>query len=152
MIEHIESPSINGLQGYLQCIKRLCANGYVFGGYSPTSIRKTENSFLFSLVNPAGTAPTKYNVTNPDMAVYNDRKCGPRFGDDDICCWHGDGESCIFFPTSYEDTTGRGVQTFTGGEVKREKLTSSRTEMVDRVYFEIDLLESSDIAELFWSI
>ena len=34
MIEHIESPSINGLQGYLQCIKRLCANGYVFGAVS----------------------------------------------------------------------------------------------------------------------
>jgi hypothetical protein len=31
MIEHIESPSINGLQGYLQCIKRLCTNGYAFG-------------------------------------------------------------------------------------------------------------------------
>ncbi len=106
-----------------------CSNGYVFGGYhsgswtSPPDGKgyygRGENSFLFSLVNPAGTAPTKYNVTNPGLAVYNKSTCGPVFGHDDLVFWnHAGRSSSTFFPHSYEDTTGRGAQTFAGGDVR----------------------------------
>ena len=101
-----------------------CTDGYVFGGYNPGSWKsgwedgRAENAFLFSLVNPADTAPTKYNVTDPDRAVFNSDTGGPVFGWDDICCWDGSDESYIYFPQSYEDTTGRGVQTFTGGDIR----------------------------------
>ena len=56
-------------------------------------------------------------MTNPDKAVFNFSAYGPVFGNLDICCWDYDGKSYIWFPNSYEDTIGRGVQTFTGGEI-----------------------------------
>jgi hypothetical protein len=100
-----------------------CTNGFIFGGYNPVSWASsgkaraaTGNEFLFSLKNPAGAAPAKYPVTPGDVcAVYNDSSCGPTFGNgQDLYCGGGFGGSpFIFFPRSYQDTTGRSRGTFT---------------------------------------
>ena len=57
------------------------------------------------------------------------------FGRKDICCWNDEGKTNIYFPSSYEDTTGRGVQKFTGGEVEVHE------DGDNFVYFVIDRLE-----------
>ncbi len=123
-----------------------CTNGCVFGGYNPWSWTSShgwmrgDNAFLFSLVNPAGTAPTKYNVSNPDEAVYNNSYSGPVFGHWDIYCWQSNGESEICFPMSYEDTPGTGGRvTFTRGE--NCEYVAYGDECYLRVMFVIDRLE-----------
>ena len=130
-----------------------CTKGYVFGGYNPQSwisphpathirnrFEEGRSAFLFSLVNPEGTAPTKYNVTNPDFASYHDGRWGPVFGgnesgDFDISFWNSRRDSSVCFPTSFEDTTGRGIHTFTEGTIKTNSVGTSY------VRFAIDRLE-----------
>ena len=78
-------------------------------------------AFLFSLTNPAGVAPTKYILQDATkIAVCNYQCWGPTFGkygNGDLCCDFDDGyTSYSAFPQSYVDTTGRGIDTFTGSE------------------------------------
>ena len=67
----------------------LCKNekDHIFGGYASISWKsegnncQADSSFLFTLTNIHGTAPTKYpNTKNYDWAVYHRSNFGPTFG------------------------------------------------------------------------
>ena len=96
-------------------------NGYVFGGYNPVSWRShgfgdydiADGAFIFSVVNPAGTEPTKYEKKAGEDGIYQSSSIGPMFRND-LCCWDSRGQSDTWFPESYVDITGRGRATFTG--------------------------------------
>jgi hypothetical protein len=100
-----------------------CTSGYIFGAYAsdPWTSRSTyannTSSFLFSLLNPAGSPPTKYDVTNGPHAQYDNGTYGPTFGGGhDLHIgnqWQGSYSS---FPHSYGDSTRRGNNTFTGAK------------------------------------
>jgi hypothetical protein len=99
-----------------------CTAGYMFGAYTPeqwTSRGKycaAVNSFLFSLLNPVGTPPTKYDVVFGDTeALLDSPTCGPSFGSGNDFHIGDKWLNCEFnFPTSFTDSTGRGSETFTG--------------------------------------
>ena len=105
------------------------SDGFVFGGYSSASWdtqnkhRQWENapdSFIFTISNPHGIQPTQYSLIQPQYAIYHHSGCGPRFGGGNDIGVSSDcntnNKSFTNFPHSYEDTTGKGEETFTGSE------------------------------------
>ena len=105
----------------------LCKNekDNIFGAYA--SISWTSNggfcsangSFLFTLTNIHGIAPTKYpNTKNYDWAVYHGQSYGPIFGGNNdlhICNnYVNDNSSYAKLGYSYPDILGRGNSIFSG--------------------------------------
>jgi len=104
-------------------------NGCIFGGFttvpwSSSHQDKTDASaFIFTLANPHGIKPTKYSILEQAVrfAIAHKRTNGPIFGSvnngrSDIYLHspfntHG---SRIYFPNTYNDTTGKHKFTFTG--------------------------------------
>lgn len=104
--------------------------GNIFGAYTSIGFKtdggngmsyRDDRHFLFTLKNPFGIAPTKFENKFPQTALSYVQSYGPSFGD------HGDltlrghdghfGEShTINFPWSYSDPTGKGNIVFTGSE------------------------------------
>ena len=95
-------------------------NGYLFGWWTPLSWQSIgdyasdASTFLFMLTNPA-RVPAKYKVKDAEYALLFNSSCGPFFGFFDLWC-NGKG-GLTQFPQYYEDTTGRGNETFTGNQV-----------------------------------
>jgi hypothetical protein len=109
-------------------------SGHLFGGYSsiswesPTNgeTKNAPNSFIYTLSNPHGIAPSKFPLRFP-QAVRITKKHGPIFGARpylgvgiwcdiiirDNC---NTAENSIFFPSSYLDTTTKGDKLFTGAK------------------------------------
>ena len=99
--------------------------GNIFGAYA--SISQTSNtgyynangSFLFTLTNIHGTAPTKYpNTQNYGQAVYHNSGYGPTFGGNhDLYISRNclnDTNSYCSLGYSYPDVLGKGYSIFTG--------------------------------------
>jgi hypothetical protein len=101
------------------------SSGYIFGGYNPNSwtssgnYQKASGSFLFSLTNAWSTSPTKFSW-NRDHGPCDRPRYGPTFGDghdlhiSDAC----NTNQCSYshFPYSYQDTMGKGNNTFAGSK------------------------------------
>jgi len=105
----------------------LCKNEKenIFGGYS--SISWTSNSsyyaangsFIFTLSNIHGTAPTKYpNSRNYDYAVYHHSGYGPTFGNGHSLYisnnYLNNKSSYCYLEYAYPDVLGKGFSIFTG--------------------------------------
>lgn len=97
---------------------------YLFGGYnadswaSPNKLTSKFNpsSFLFTLTNPHNIPPTRYWLKKESrISITQDKLRLVRFGGDNHDLVIGATLNCyIYFPIFYEDTTGRGKETFTG--------------------------------------
>lgn len=97
---------------------------YLFGGFNPdfwSSPQKSvslfnSSSFLFTLTNPHNIPPTQYWLKKESkVSIIQDKEHMIRFGAGwemsviwNRTCYTND------FPNSYEDTTGKGQNTFTG--------------------------------------
>ena len=105
----------------------LCKNekDNIFGAYASvswTSDNKyhiANGSFLFTLTNMHGTAPTKYpNTQNYNYAVYHGNDRGPSFGGNhDLSIWDNflnNNSSYANLGYSYPDILGRGNSIFSG--------------------------------------
>ena len=105
----------------------LCKNekDNIFGAYASISwtsyggYKTVNGSFLFTLTNIHGTAPTKYpNTKNYEYAVYQHSSNGPTFGngfDLYICnnCLNNT-SSYTYLGNAYSDVLGKGNSIFTG--------------------------------------
>ena len=99
--------------------------GNIFGAYasiswtSNSSYYSANGSFLFTLTNIHGIAPTKYsNTQNYEHAVYHDSSYGPTFGGNhDLYissnCLNNTDSYCSF-GYSYPDIIGKGNSIFSG--------------------------------------
>ena len=118
----------------------LCKNekGNIFGGYASISWTTDNNfhaangSFLFTLTNIHGTAPTKFpNTQNYDYAVYHGNDRGPSFGrNHDLGIsdnYLNNNSSYCSFGYSYPDVLGKGNSSFSGD--------------VNNIYFKLKELE-----------
>ena len=105
----------------------LCKNekGNIFGGYasiswtSDGSYYSANGSFLFTLTNNNGIAPTKYpNTQNFDNAVYHNSGYGPTFGGNHDLYISNDylnnKNSHCSLGYSYPDVLGKGNSIFSG--------------------------------------
>jgi len=104
----------------------ILSNGYLFGGYTSTSWKLTEDeiwnrdpcAFLFTLTNPHRIPPTKYPIKSlGEKAIRSWSSRGPTFGAYDICVYLHSNEntdSYFTFPKNYSDITGMRKETFTG--------------------------------------
>ena len=105
----------------------LCKNekGNIFGGYASISwssdnkYHAANGSFLFTLTNIHGTAPTKFpNTQYYDYAVYHGNDRGPSFGGNhDLGIYDNylnNNSSYCSFGYSYPDVLGKGNSTFSG--------------------------------------
>jgi len=105
----------------------LCKNekGNIFGGYasiswtSDGSYYSANGSFLFTLTNNNGIAPTKYpNTNNPSWAVYHNSGYGPTFGGNHDLYISNDylnnKNSYCSLGYSYPDVLGKGNSIFSG--------------------------------------
>jgi hypothetical protein len=104
----------------------ILANRYLFGGYTTANweYAKKElwitdkSAFLFTLTNPYRIPPTKYPVeSSGNCATLSCMGIGPTFGKYDIYIHPNSNRntsSNIGFPKYYRDTTGIGINTFTG--------------------------------------
>jgi hypothetical protein len=102
------------------------SSGYLFGGYTSANWVSHDNwqwledmdAFLFTLINPNGILPTKYQInTQGRNAIGCKTSMGPTFGLWDICVYSNNNEnarSTSTFPSDYIDSTGKGRLTFTG--------------------------------------
>ena len=105
----------------------LCKNEKenIFGGFASISwtsdnqYHKADESFLFTLTNIHGTAPTKFlNKIYPQNAVYHGNDRGPSFGgghDLYICNNFLNNNSGSNINHSYQDVLGKGFSIFSGG-------------------------------------
>lgn len=81
----------------------------VFGGYTKESWHSLgqfvndPSASLFSLTNPLGIAPVKFEVSSPGNAIYCSANYGPTFGGGHDMCLNGPDVS--FIPNDYRDTT-----------------------------------------------
>jgi len=100
--------------------------GYLFGGYISVSwtgpinsYTYDSNAFLFLLKNAHGSLPTKFEVSTPSTAVYNEY--GPTFGSGHDIYLNSyanqNNTNYIGFPSSYIDKLGLGKNTFTGSSI-----------------------------------
>ena len=118
----------------------LCKNekGNIFGGYASISWTSDNNyhaangSFLFTLTNIHGTAPTKFpNTQSYNYAVYHGNNRGPSFGGNhDLYIsdnYLNNNSSYCSFGYSYPDVLGKGNSTFSGD--------------VNNIYFKLKELE-----------
>jgi hypothetical protein len=110
------------------------SDGYIFGGYASDSwsawdstnttyprLNKAPGSFIFTITNPHGILPTKYQPKGMS-AIKNHYMSGPCFGDDiNITSNCNDHSNHSWFPFHYLDTTGAGCKTFTGSRYFRVK-------------------------------
>ena len=106
----------------------LCKNdkGNIFGGYASISwtsnkgYKSANGSFLFTLTNIYGTAPTKFPIfQNQDNAVYHGGSYGPIFGaghDLWIRNDYNNNKAYSNFGNTYQDVLGKGRSIFTGDE------------------------------------
>jgi len=104
-------------------ITLICSNGYLFGGYTSVSWCSSggyvndSNAFIFLLNNANGSLPTKFEISSPLDAIYNET-LGPTFGGGHDICVSSDANinsrSYTNFPHSYKDSLGLGNNTFTG--------------------------------------
>ena len=100
----------------------LCKNekDNIFGGYASISWTSDNNyhaangSFLFTLTNIHGTAPTKYpNAKNYEYAVYHYFGYGPTFGNGfDLCICNTSFSTYLGY--AYSDVLGKGNSIFSG--------------------------------------
>jgi len=101
--------------------------GYLFGGYTSQSwegnkiYKNDPAAFLFTLSNPHSIPCTQYPIT--PAGAPNATYCAPNwcaaFGGDGTDFFisfnsHQHNESSSYFPFCYNDTTGKGNNTFTG--------------------------------------
>ena len=102
-----------------------CTKGYIFGGYAATSwtnnnegYKSASSSFIFTLSNIHNTSPTKFQNTNSNYSIYDYSTCGPSFGGGlDIGIFdnnRNNNYNYSSFPSSYQDTLGKGRSIFTG--------------------------------------
>jgi hypothetical protein len=99
-----------------------CTGGYIFGGFTPepwksrNGYARADNSFLFSLVNPRGAPPQKFDVPPGNgNAVYDSSGYGPTFGSGhDLHIANGWNGSYTNLGSAYANPTGLGANTFTG--------------------------------------
>lgn len=103
------------------------ATNYLFGGFTSVAftaggaqyVASNDNkSFLFTLTNPHNLVPTMYTLKSAPHTVHSNPNFGPTFGsghDLHICNNSNTtvGSYCNL-NSGYNDTTGRGVATFTG--------------------------------------
>lgn len=99
-------------------------SGYIFGAFAAASwVSSPANyssagggqSFLFTISNPYGLAPTKFPCSNGTYEMYCHPSFGPAFGGGQDFLFSADGSSCnIGFPHSYSDTSGYGRSVFAG--------------------------------------
>src|SRR3990167_3760471 len=98
---------------------------YIFGGYNTACWNSASNnyfnapgSFLFTLVNPYGDPPTLFSCKTLANAVYCNTGYGPTFGSGHDLCIHNsarsNNSSYCALGSGYNDTIGRGANTFTG--------------------------------------
>jgi len=102
------------------------SQGYLFGGYaaqpwnSNYGYLNAPGPFIFTLTNPHMIPPTKYSIKSSDSGnhMYGSPDCGPAFGGGhDICISNqsnANTSSYTNFPYTYQDTTEKGNNTFTG--------------------------------------
>jgi len=100
--------------------------GNIFGGFSSISWtsqnnnKQAPNSFLFSLTNIYGINPTKFQLknNNDSSAIYDYSNKGATFGKGSDLYVSNDfnnkNNSYSKFPSSYEDSIGKGKSIFTG--------------------------------------
>ena len=98
----------------------------IFGGYASISwtadngnYHAANGSFLFTLTNIHGTAPTKYpNTRNCEKAVYHNSDRGPTFGNGhDLKIdnnYLNNNSSYVYLGNAYPDVLGKGNSIFTG--------------------------------------
>ena len=97
--------------------------GHTFGGYASApwtsaarSYTNAAGCFLFLVENPHNDAPTCFECSNVQAAMYCGSNKGPSFGGGhDLCLYDGvdTARSYTNFPHSYTDTLGRASATFT---------------------------------------
>ncbi|CAF1131405.1 unnamed protein product [Didymodactylos carnosus] len=100
---------------------------YLFGGFTSRSWsvesghKNDSKAFLFTLTNPDEEPPTKFLIKPSETAyaVYHSSSLGPVFGYGyDIGIYSmsnkSDSGSYSAFPSTYNDTTGKGKELFTG--------------------------------------
>jgi len=95
--------------------------GYLFGAYNPHSWNSTPayqtgaGSFLFTLTNPRGNPPTKFNSSKNSHGPHCHPSSGPSFGGGhDLHLSNNNVSNYSNFGNSYQDTLGYGENTFTG--------------------------------------
>jgi hypothetical protein len=100
-----------------------CTGGYVFGGFTPEPWQSREkyvradNSFLFSLVNPRGAPPQKFELIpgKEGNAIDDDSGYGPSFGGGhDLLIANGWSGCNTKLGNTYHTTNGLGSKAFTG--------------------------------------
>eukprot|EP00026_Physarum_polycephalum_P009528 Phypoly_transcript_09656.p1 GENE.Phypoly_transcript_09656~~Phypoly_transcript_09656.p1 ORF type:complete len:440 (+),score=86.82 Phypoly_transcript_09656:73-1320(+) len=101
------------------------SEGFLFGGYTPISWDSTNgflahpDCFVYTLTNPHSIPPTRYNLHRGNMEAIC---CSPLYsvtfggGYDIVVCSNSNESSNSYtnFPHSYEDTTEKERDTFTG--------------------------------------
>jgi len=100
--------------------------GYLFGGFtsqswdSTNSAKSDPNAFLFTLTNPHSIPPTKYPIQSSmaSQAISCSALYCATFGNDVrvYSASHQNNHSVFGFPSAYVDHTGKGKETFTGGD------------------------------------
>ncbi len=99
--------------------------GHTFGGCasapwaSAQAYTNVAGCFLFLVENPHNDAPTFFECSIVQYAMYCGSDRGPSFGGGHDLGLHHVGDaapSYTFFPHSYTDTLGRGNATFTGAQ------------------------------------
>ena len=102
--------------------------GNIFGGFSSVSwtchgdYKQAPNSFLFTLSNIYGINPTKFQLkdNNSSFAIYDNSSCGATFGGGNDLHINNDffnnNDTYSYFPSSYEDSIGKGKSIFTGDQ------------------------------------
>ena len=114
-------------QGPTMTIIQSKTSGYLFGGYTSISwiskgyyVADSNGPFLFTLTNPHGIPPAKYQIARPEYAIHDLSGYGPTFGGghDIYICDQSDTTTGSYsnFPHSYSDRTGNGNATFTGNK------------------------------------
>jgi len=113
------------------------SEGYLFGGYTKGNWKASifhwreldQTAFIFTLTNPSGLEATKFPCKDEYDSIYCQYSLGPSFGyhyfflnlDIEIKDKCNITTNYFKFPSSYDDTTGKGSALFTG---KREFIVS----------------------------